>query len=95
MKKLARLDSNKSGNSNPRLARLARLIGFSSSVGIALSRVGSIFAQSPSAAPATGGGATSGALPSAGTTELTYILFLGGVILFVFGTIKLLLSFRD
>lgn len=41
-----------------------------------------------------GKGGTNGALPDAGSTELTYLLFLGGALLFVVGTLKLILSFR-
>ena len=71
--------------------RLARVIGSLTPLALLLARAGNVFAQS-----ATGGaGATSGALPGAGTTEITYVIFLGGVVLFVFGTLKLLLSFRD
>ena len=73
------------------MIKLARIISFSSSIAILLSRAGSVFAQSAT----SGAGATSGALPGAGTTELTYAIFLGGVVIFVFGTMKLLLSFRE
>lgn len=42
-----------------------------------------------------GGGGTSSSLPSAGSTDLTYILFLGGAVLFVVGMLKLISSYRD
>ena len=54
------------------------------------------FAQtSTSSAAVGGGGATSSALPNAGTGELTYLFFFGGVALFVFGLMKLVSSYRD
>lgn len=77
------------------MKKLYRIIGFSTALGLVLAKVGGALAQSPTVAPVTGGGATAGALPGAGTTDLTYLLFLGGVLLFVFGTLKLVLSFRD
>lgn len=76
------------------MIKFARLIGFSSPLALLLTRTGSVFAQSATSG-AQGAGATSGALPGAGTTEITYVIFLGGVVLFVFGTLKLLLSYRN
>lgn len=73
--------------------KLARLIGFSSSLAPFVTLAKNVFAQTATNGAAKGG--TSGALPSAGSTELTYILFIGGVILFVFGTLKLILSYRE
>ncbi len=40
-------------------------------------------------------GGTSSSLPSAGSTEITYLLFVGGLILFVIGTVKLISSYRS
>lgn len=71
--------------------RLARFIGFSSSAFAWLTLVGNAFAQT--ATESAGKGGTSGALPNAGTTGLTYLIFVAGVVLFVFGTIKLILSY--
>ncbi|OGD93326.1 hypothetical protein A2697_00665 [Candidatus Curtissbacteria bacterium RIFCSPHIGHO2_01_FULL_41_44] len=75
--------------------KLARFIGFASSLGLWFKLAGNVLAQTATSGAAKGGTGTSGALPSAGSTELTYLLFLGGVILFVFGTLKLMLSFRE
>ena len=72
---------------------VGRVIGFFSSLLLWLSLSENVFAQS--ATDSAGKGGTSGALPNAGSTEITYILFIGGLILFVVGTIKLALSFRE
>lgn len=54
------------------------------------------FAQSSTASAGVGGGgATSSALPNAGTGGITYLVFAGGVALFVFGMMKLVSSFKD
>ena len=58
-----------------------------------LSFSANVFAQS--ATESAGKGGTSGALPNTGSTEITYALFIGGVILFVLGTLRLVLSFRE
>lgn len=73
------------------MIKLARIVGFSSPLALFLIKAGGVFAQSAT----SGAGATSGALPSAGSTEITYFVFLGGVALFVFGTLKLILSYRE
>ncbi len=70
-----------------------RLIGFFTSLFLWLSLSENVFAQT--ATGSAGKGGTSGALPNAGSTEITYFLFIGGLILFVVGTLKLALSFRD
>lgn len=75
-----------------------RLATLASQLGIYLTLAQNVLAQtaSPATLPATGGGgATSSALPSAGTTELTYLIFIAGVALFVFGMMKLVASFRE
>ena len=69
----------------------ARFIAFSSSALAWLALASNTFAQT--ATESAGKGGTNGALPNAGTTGLTYLIFIGGVILFVFGTIKLILSY--
>lgn len=74
--------------------KLARIIGILASAVSLLS----IFAQTAfaqAASSSAGKGGTSSSLPSAGSTDLTYILFIGGVLLFVIGTLKLVLSFKD
>ena len=73
--------------------KLARIIGFSSSALAWLALAQTALAQSATDSASKGG--TSEALPNAGSTELTYLIFFVGVILFVFGTMKLVLSFRD
>ena len=76
------------------MKKLARVISFSTSLALFLAKAGNAFALTATSG-AQGAGATSGALPGAGTTELTYVIFLGGIVLFVFGTLKLILSYRD
>lgn len=73
--------------------QLARKLKYLSSVPAFLVLAKSAFAQTVATESAKGG--TSGALPDAGTTELTYLLFIGGVLLFVIGTLKLALSLRS
>lgn len=73
--------------------KLSRLVGFSTSLGFWLTLASGALAQSATSSGSKGG--TGGALPNAGTTELTYILFVGGVILFVFGMLRLVASLRD
>jgi len=74
------------------IMKLVRFVGFLPSAASFLLAGGNVFAQ---IATEEAKGGTSGALPNAGTTELTYLLFIGGVILFVFGTLKLVLSYRE
>ena len=57
-----------------------------------LSYASGVFAQS---ATSSGKGGTGSALPDAGTTELTYFIFVFGVVLFVVGMLKLVLSYRE
>ena len=73
--------------------KLARFTGFISSAVAWLALAQAVLAQSATNSASKGG--TSGALPNAGSTELTYLIFFGGVILFVMGTMKLILSFRE
>lgn len=72
---------------------VGRVIGFFTSLLLWLSLSENVFAQT--ATNSAGKGGTSGALPNAGSTEITYVLFIGGLILFVLGTLKLALSFRE
>jgi len=72
----------------------ARVIGYSSAtIWLALAQ-GVAFAQtstsSPSAVPK---GGTESGLPDAGSTELTYLLFLGGMALLIFGAVRLIASY--
>lgn len=75
------------------MSKLSKVIGFVSSTAGFLTLATSAFAQSATAGAAKGG--TNGALPGAGTTEITYAIFIGGVVLFVFGMLKLAASYRD
>ncbi len=72
---------------------VSRFIGFSTSLLLWLTLSENVFAQT--ATGSAGKGGTSGALPNAGSTDLTYVLFIGGLVLFVVGTLKLALSFKD
>jgi hypothetical protein len=74
---------------------ITRAAGVISSIAAYLSFAQNAFAQTATSSSSVGGGATSGALPNAGTVELTYVFFAGGVALFVFGMVKLVSSFRD
>jgi len=74
------------------MMKLTRIASFASSATLFLSAANNVLAQTATISAPKGG--TNGALPGAGSTELTYFLFLGGVLLFVFGTLKLILSFR-
>lgn len=68
-------------------------MGISSATATWLSLTAEVLAQTST--PSAGKGGTNGALPAAGTTELTYLLFIGGVILFVVGMLKLVSSYRE
>jgi hypothetical protein len=72
---------------------VGRIIGFFSSLLLWLSLSENVFAQTATGSASKGG--TSGSLPNAGSTEITYFLFIGGLILFVVGTLKLALSFKE
>ena len=74
---------------------VSRIIGFFSSLALMLGLAQAAFAQTSSTASATSKGGTVSSLPAAGSTELTYFLFIGGAVLFVIGAVKLVASFRD
>jgi len=75
------------------MSKLPKVIGFASSALTYFAIAANTFAQSATSSGSKGG--TSGSLPSAGSTEITYLLFLGGVVLFVVGSLKLVASFRE
>lgn len=75
------------------MQKIARLSGLISSAVAWLAFATNAFAQS--ATSSAGKGGTSSSLPNAGSTELTYLIFIGGVLLFVVGTLKLVLSYRS
>jgi len=71
----------------------ARVIGYSSAtiwLALAQSALAQTSTSTPSAEPK---GGTESALPNAGSTELTYILFLGGMALLIFGAVRLIASY--
>jgi len=68
--------------------KLARIIGFSTSAAVWLGLASNVVAQEAS-------DSSKGGLPAAGVADWTYILFIGGIFLFVLGTIKIVGSFRD
>lgn len=72
-----------------------KAIGVASSLGVSLTLATSAFAQTASTGSATTKGGTSSSLPAAGSTELTYLVFGFGVLVFVAGMMKLVKSFRD
>lgn len=73
--------------------KLPKVIAIGSSLFSYLVLATNAFAQSATSSATKGG--TSSSLPSAGTTEITYLLFMAGVVVFVFGTLKLVASFRE
>lgn len=75
------------------MPKLPKVIGLSTTVATFLTLASNVFAQAATSGAAKGG--TSGALPSAGTTEITYAIFVVGVVLFVFGMLKLAASYRE
>jgi len=75
------------------MMKLARITSFASSAALFLSVTKFALAQTATISAPKGG--TDGSLPGAGSTELTYLLFIGGVLLFVFGMLKLILSYRE
>ena len=76
---------------------ISKSIGVVSSVAVWLTLAQVAFAQTSSTASASKGGLTSSgsSLPAAGSTELTYLIFIGGAILFIVGAVKLVASYRE
>lgn len=72
---------------------VCKIAGIGSDLVVFLTLATNAFAQTATGSAASKGG-TSSSLPTAGTTEITYAIFAFGVILFVFGTMKLVKSFR-
>ncbi|OGD84047.1 hypothetical protein A2165_01890 [Candidatus Curtissbacteria bacterium RBG_13_40_7] len=75
------------------MIKLARLTSIASSATLFFSIAKNALAQTATISAPKGG--TDGSLPGAGSTELTYFLFMGGVLLFVFGMLKLILSYQE
>ncbi len=76
-----------------KLARVVSVIGSSAAfLGVATNA----FAQTVTELPSTGGGeGTASSLPNAGTEGYTYIIFGVGVLLFIYGMLRLVLSYRE
>lgn len=79
------------------MKQLARLFASASVPGLLLSFAKAAFAQTATLSAETGGGTggTESALLDAGSKEITYLLFFAGLALFVFGSLKIVASFRD
>lgn len=79
------------------MKNLARIVGVSSSVIAWMRLTGNAFAQfaSESAEPIVSKGGIDDTLPDAGSADLTYLLFVGGTMLLVFGIMKIILAYRD
>ncbi len=61
-----------------------------------LAYAGNVLAQTTNTVTdTTSKGGTSSSLPNAGSTQITYVIFVFGVLLFVFGTLRLIQSFRE
>lgn len=78
---------------------LKKTAGALGALGISLTLASSAFAQTSATASSTlskgGLGGSSSSLPSAGNTEITYLIFGFGILLFVVGMMKLVSSFRE
>lgn len=73
--------------------RISRALISSGTVISLLSIATNALAQLSSTDSSKGG--TSSSLPDAGTTDITYMIFVFGVMLFVFGTIKFVRSWQS
>ncbi len=73
--------------------------GVLSALGVSLTLASNAFAQtSATSSPVLtkgGLGGSSSSLPSAGSTDITFLIFGFGILLFVVGMMKLVSSFRD
>lgn len=82
------------------MLKLARIVGVSSSVGIFFAAAGNVLAQAATGSatftpPVGGGESTTSSLPNAGTSGLTYLIFAVGAMLFIYGMLRLVLSYRE
>ncbi len=73
---------------------VARFVGAGMSLTLLSQFVHSAIAQTSATSSASKGG-TSSSLPTAGNTEVTYLIFGLGVALFVVGMMKLVRNLRD
>lgn len=80
------------------MKKLAQIAAISSTAFAFLAVASNTFAQTASSSalttPTLSKGGTGSSLPNAGSTEFTYVLFLGGVVLFIVGMLKLVSSYR-
>lgn len=76
-----------------------RIVSYISPFAVALTLASNVMAQSKNdfllGASTASAGATTSALPNAGSANITYMIFAAGLLLFVVGTIKFLLSFKN
>lgn len=78
------------------MKKLARLLTATSVSSLFLALASSASAQEATLSASKGGtGGTGSALLNAGGGGITYILFFAGLALFVFGSLKIVASFRD
>lgn len=76
--------------------KVARVVSFSVPFASSLLFASRVLADFATPSAGIGGGqASSSSLPNAGSTEITYLIFVGGAVLFVFGMLKLVLSYRE
>lgn len=76
--------------------KFARSVGVVGSTVAFLSSASRVFAQTVTETPVTGGGeGTASSLPNAGTEGYTYIIFGVGALLFIYGMLRLALSYRE
>ena len=76
------------------MSKPAGFSGFLISLVLSLTAVTNVMADAATSSGGIGGG-TGSALPNAGTSSLTYLIFAGGALLFIWGMLKLALSYRD
>lgn len=76
------------------MLKLARLSGFSISLTITLTSITSALADVATPSGGVGGG-TGSALPNAGNSGLTYLIFAAGALLFIYGMLRLVSSYRE
>jgi hypothetical protein len=78
---------------------LKKTAGALGALGVSLTLTSSAFAQTSATASSSltkgGLGGSSSSLPSAGNTDVTYLIFGFGILFFVVGMMKLVASFRN
>lgn len=78
------------------LVKVARVVFASVPFASSLLFASKVFADLATSSAGIGGGeGTGSSLPDAGSTEITYLIFAAGAMLFIFGMLKLVLSYRE